>query len=202
MKKELRWVTTNKHNSPAAGATQGYMCLFATVMRHAKKQDNIDNLRYNYREFIMKQKRICKLILIALIGFLALGAFYGGIVLIISPDGSFFNMPLDLLSNSPFKTFLIPGIILLTTFGIFPIFVIYGLIRKPKSKFFNKLNLLYDYHFAWTFAIYIGLGQIIWINVQTFIFNSVDIIHTIYSSLGILIICISLLPQTRKNYKQ
>jgi len=31
MKKELRWVTTNKHNSPAAGATQGYMCLFATV---------------------------------------------------------------------------------------------------------------------------------------------------------------------------
>jgi len=37
LKKELRWVTTNKHNSPAAGATQGYMCLFATVMPHPKK---------------------------------------------------------------------------------------------------------------------------------------------------------------------
>lgn len=36
MKKELRWVTTNKHNSPAAGATQGYLCLFAAVMhKHA-----------------------------------------------------------------------------------------------------------------------------------------------------------------------
>jgi len=149
----------------------------------------------------MKQNRISKLILIGLLGFLSLGAFYGGIVLIFSPDGSFFNMPLDLLSNSPFKTFFIPGIILLITFGIFPFFVIYGLIKKPDSIFFHKLNLLYDYHFAWTFSVYIDFGQIIWINIQTLIFNSVDIIHTIYSSLGILIICIALLPQTRKNYK-
>jgi hypothetical protein len=149
----------------------------------------------------MKQNRIYKSILISLLGFLSLGAFYGGIVLIISPDGSFFNMPSDLLSNSPFKSFLIPGIILLTTFGIFPIFVIYGLIKKPDSKILNKLNLLYDYHFAWTFAVYIGFGQIIWINIQTLIFNSVDLIHTIYSSLGIIIICVALLPQTRKDYK-
>ena len=149
----------------------------------------------------MKQNRINTSILIALLGFLSLGAFYGGIVLIISPDGSFFKMPLDLLSNSPFKAFFIPGIILLTTFGIFPIFVIYGLIIKPESMIFDKLNLLYDYHFAWTFAVYIGFGQIIWINIQTLIFNSVDIIHTIYSSLGILIICVALLPQTRKNFK-
>jgi hypothetical protein len=149
----------------------------------------------------MEQNRIYKSILIALLGFLSLGAWYGGIVLILSPDGSLFNMPTDILSNSPFKTFLIPGIILLTVFGLFPIFVIYGLIKKPESIFFNKFNLLYDYHFAWTFAIYTGFGQIIWINVQTLMFNSVDIIHTVYSSLGILIICIALLPQTRQNYK-
>jgi len=149
----------------------------------------------------MKKYQIYKSILIALLGFLSLGAFYGGIVLIISPNGSFFNMPSDLLSNSPFKSFFIPGIILLTTFGIFPIFVIYGLIKKPESVMLNKLNLLYDYHFSWTFAVYIGFGQIIWINIQTLMFNSVDFIHTIYSSLGILIICIALLPQTRKDYK-
>lgn len=38
MKKELRWVTTNKHNSPAAGATQGYLCLFAAVTAKFRKQ--------------------------------------------------------------------------------------------------------------------------------------------------------------------
>ena len=150
---------------------------------------------------IMKQDRIYKSILIALLGFLSLGACYGGIVLIISPDGSLLEIPLELISNSPFKTFFIPGIILLTIFGVFPVYVIYGLIKKPESIIFNKLNLLYDYHFAWTFALYIGAGQIIWINVQTLIFNSVAIIHTFYSSLGLLIICIALLPKTRKDYK-
>ena len=39
MKKELRWVTTNKHNSPAAGATQGYDCLLASVTNKFRKNE-------------------------------------------------------------------------------------------------------------------------------------------------------------------
>jgi hypothetical protein len=149
----------------------------------------------------MKQNHFYKNLLIFLLGFLSLGAFYGSIILIISPDGSMFGMPSDLLNNSPFKDFLIPGIILLATFGIFPVYTIYALLKKPDHKFSNRFNLLYDYHFAWTFAVYIGIAQIIWINIQTLILNAVDIIHTIYAGLGILIVCIALLPQTRKHYK-
>lgn len=149
----------------------------------------------------MEQNNFFKNLLIILLGFLSIGAFFGGIGFLIRPDGSLFQMPVEILANSPFRSFFIPGIILLTTFGIFPAFVIYGLIKKPESKFLNSLNLINDYHFAWTFAVYIGFGQIIWINVQTLILNSVDILHTIYSSLGILIICIALLPSTRKHYK-
>jgi len=151
--------------------------------------------------YIMKHNDFCRNLLIILLGFLSIGAFYGGICLIISPDGSLLQMPVELLANSPFKSFLIPGLILLFTFGIFPAFVVYGLIKKPENRFFNRLNLIYDYHFAWTFAIYIAIGQIIWINIQTLILNSVGILHTIYSSLGLLIICIALLPQTRDHYK-
>jgi len=149
----------------------------------------------------MKPIYFYKNLLIFLLGFLSLGAFYGGIVLIISPDGSIFGMPLELLNNSPFKNYFIPGIILLVTFGILPVYVIYGLLKKPDNKFFNRLNLLYDYHFAWTFAVYTGIAQIIWINIQTLMLNSVGIIHTIYAGFGILIVCIALLPQTRKHYK-
>ena len=140
-------------------------------------------------------------ILMILLGFLAIGATIGGLAFIIRPDGSIYHMPVELLANSPFKNFMLPGIVLLTIFGIFPLLVIYGLIKKPESKFLNKLNLIYDYHFSWTFAVYTGIALIIWINVQTLILNSVDILHTIYSSLGILIICIAFLPQTRKRYK-
>jgi hypothetical protein len=149
----------------------------------------------------MKQNHFYINLLIFLLGFLSLGAFFGGIVFIISPDGSIFGMPLNFLINSPFKNFLIPGIILLVTFGIFPVYTIYGLLKKPDNKFFNNLNLLYDYHFAWTFAVYTGIALIIWINIQTLILNAVGIIHAIYAGLGILIVCVALLPQTRKHYK-
>ncbi len=148
----------------------------------------------------MKHSILFRNLLIALLGFLSLGAFYGGLAFIIRPDGSLFQMPVEKLSGSPFSNFLIPGIILLLTFGFLPLIVIWCLIKKPESRFLNWFNLLYDYHFAWTFSVYIGVGQVIWINIQTLILNEVGLLHTIYSSLGLLIICIALLPDTRKHY--
>jgi len=149
----------------------------------------------------MKNSKFTKKLLIFLHGFLSLGAIYGGLVFIIKPDGSVYDIPVEILQNSPFANFLIPGIILLVTFGLIPIYIIYALIKKPENKFLQKLNLLSDHHFAWTFSVYIGLALIIWINVQTLIFNAVDALHTIYSTYGILIICIALLPKTRIEYK-
>jgi hypothetical protein len=102
----------------------------------------------------MKRNIFFRNLLINLLGFLAIGALFGGLAFIIRPDGSIYQMPVEELANSPFKNFLLPGIAL-----------------------------------------------IIWINVQTLILNSVAILHTTYSTLGILIICIAILPQTRKYYK-
>jgi uncharacterized protein YjbI with pentapeptide repeats len=48
--KELRWVTTNKHNSPAAGATQGYMCLFAAVTSNfMTTKIDMQNIKEKYK---------------------------------------------------------------------------------------------------------------------------------------------------------
>jgi hypothetical protein len=149
----------------------------------------------------MKQLNFSGFILVLLLGFLSIGAIYGGVALIIKPDGSFFEMPIDILQNSPFKNFLIPGIILLFTFGLLPIYIMYAIVKRAESKFLQKLNLLYDYHYSWTFSVYIGFALIIWINTQTLLFNSVEIIHTVYSLLGILIICTALLPKTRQLFK-
>jgi len=56
----------------------------------------------------MKHLKLMKNILVSLLGFLSIGAFYGGILLIIKPDCSFFDIPIDILQNSPFKTSLYP----------------------------------------------------------------------------------------------
>lgn len=56
--------------------------------------------------------------LLFLLSFLGLGAIFGGGVLIISPSGKMFGMPLSMLDNSPFNNFLIPGIILFSLLGL------------------------------------------------------------------------------------
>ncbi len=71
------------------------------------------------------------LILLALLG---LGAMFGGGVLIISPSGKLFGMPLSMLENSPFNDFLIPGIILFSLLGLAPIGVALALIKDQNTS--------------------------------------------------------------------
>jgi len=49
--------------------------------------------------------------------------------------------------------------------------------------------------------IYTGFALIIRKNVQTLFFKAVEIIHTFFSTFGILIICIALLSKTRQLFK-
>ncbi|MEW6624904.1 MAG: hypothetical protein AB1420_17565 [Bacillota bacterium] len=61
---------------------------------------------------------------------LGIGAFFGGLVLVIDPSGELIKMPIALLKHSPFNSFLVPGIILLTMLGVLPLIVSYALITK------------------------------------------------------------------------
>ena len=47
-------------------------------------------------------------------------------MLVIEPSGELINLPIELLRNTPFENYLIPGIILLTILGNFPLYVLYG----------------------------------------------------------------------------
>ena len=54
----------------------------------------------------------------ALQTFIGLGAVLGGYGLVSDPTGAGVRMPLDMLENSPFSTFLVPGLVLLTVNGL------------------------------------------------------------------------------------
>lgn len=151
---------------------------------------------------ILNTSKILRNLLILLHLLLSIGAIFGGISLIIKPDGSLFGMPTEILQHSFFSDFLIPGFILLLTFGLFPIYLIYALLKKPENGFFERLNLLFDHHFAWTYSVYTGVALMIWINVQIAIFKTVDPLHTIYFFYGLLMVCLALLPKTRELYKK
>jgi hypothetical protein len=136
-----------------------------------------------------------------LLGFLGFGALFGGSVLIISPSGELFQMPLYLLKNSPFDDFLFPGIILFTILGLTPCFLIFALITKPISAFAERFNFFKDLYWAWSYSIYVAFALIIWIQVEMAYIQSVHWSHTLYMFWAIAIIFVALLPQIRNLYK-
>lgn len=58
------------------------------------------------------------------------GAIYGGWNLISQPDGSSLGLPLQYLINTPFDSYLIPGIILITVNGFFSLLTLGFLVFK------------------------------------------------------------------------
>ena len=141
-------------------------------------------------------------LLIILLAILGVGAVFGGGVLIISPSGQLFGMPLSLLDHSPFNNFLVPGIILFTILGIAPIGVTIALIKKPAFEFAELFNFYKDMYWGWTYCIYTAFALIIWIQIEMTFLRAVHWSHTLYMLLAVAILFVALLPQVRVLYKK
>lgn len=148
----------------------------------------------------MKTNAISNLLKFLLI-ILGLGGIFGGTVLIISPAGKLFGMPLSMLENSPFDSFLIPGIILLLVFGLAPIGLTIALIKRPKSSFAGRFNFYRDMYWAWTYCIYTAFALIIWLQTEMVILRAVHWSHSVYMGLAIVILFVALLPGIRDQFK-
>jgi len=142
-------------------------------------------------------------IFLIVLGFLAIGAIGGGIVLIISPKGELIGLPLSEFKNMPFDSYLIPGIILFSVLGVIPSLLIPALIKKPNSRIAEQINLFNDMHWSWTFSIYVAFSLIGWIHIELiFLQGVVHWLQTFYLFYAVLIIIIALLPQIRYIYNK
>ena len=141
-------------------------------------------------------------LLIFLLVFQVFSALLGFYMLLLAPSGSVMKIPESMLENSPFNSFFIPGMILLVLLGIFPAIIVFGLLRLPDWRFCEKLNVYKDKKWPWAFSVYFGIILICWIIVEEAMIGGGHLLQTIYSSLGILILIISLLPKTMKYYSR
>lgn len=78
-------------------------------------------------------KTFIKIIVILMLLFNGIGAFYGGLSLITDPTGSKLQLPLSYLENTPFRDYLIPGIVLLIVNGFFSFFTLLTVFLKSKK---------------------------------------------------------------------
>ena len=141
------------------------------------------------------------ILLVVLLLFQAIGALYGGFSLMIEPDGSIMQMPLSWLQPSPFDDYFIPGLILAVVLGLFPVFIVYGLLFMPKWNF-RHLNVYPRRHWSLTFALYLGIMLVCWINVQLLMVQQYFWLQPVMALTGLLIIVTSLAPRLIAYYEQ
>lgn len=118
-----------------------------------------------------------KTLLFLLSVFIALTALISGLLMISNPDGSILNLPLNLLSNTPFKDFLVPGMILAGLVGGTNLLAVFFNLQRHANR--------YNWSIAGGFMI---SG---WIVIQMLLINAVHWLHFIYLGAGILVILIS-----------
>lgn len=136
------------------------------------------------------KKPILVIILFFLILFQAISGIFGGIGLIIDPSGETLQIPLEWLEGSPFKSYLIPGIILFIVLGVMPFLIFFG-IRKRKL-------------WGWQGSIFIGLALIIWIAVEIIIigYQHDPPLQLIYGIVGIAILAVTNTASVKNFFRQ
>jgi hypothetical protein len=118
--------------------------------------------------------KLVRAVAIGALIFLGITSLMGAVPLIFDPSGKMLSMPLSLLEHSPFSSFLIPGIILLTGNCLLSFVVVALMMRKASH---------YGCWIALQGCILAG-----WITVQIAMIRKVIWAHYVYLAVAMVLI--------------
>ena len=113
-------------------------------------------------------------ILFALLLFNGISAVVAGAMLVYAPDGSSLEMPLSWLDHSPFHSYRIPGLLLVSVIGL--------------GSLVAAVVLLQRHRHTGRFAQVAGSALVIWIMVQMLMLRTVLPIQVTFLLVGLAII--------------
>ena len=103
--------------------------------------------------------------------FIGVGAVAGGLGLALDPSGKSLGVPLELLTETPFATYLVPGIVLFAVNGL-------GSLAGAGASFAR-------HRYAGEAAMALGAFLMAWILIQVYWMSGFHWLHWLYLSLGI-----------------
>jgi hypothetical protein len=128
-----------------------------------------------------------KKLLVFLHFFVGIGALFGGGGAILNPINPM-GISIDVLENSPFSSFLIPGIILFLVIGL--------------GNLFAGAVLYKNYDYSLYISHFMGIVLAGWIVVQCVMMRAINPLHIIYFTIGgsEMIISLRLIMNERRLY--
>lgn len=137
--------------------------------------------RHNYNHLLWEAKRIqaikMKTLLFILIALITVTTTISGLLMISAPNGSILGLSTELLANTPFNDFMMPGILLTLFVGSINLLAIFFHMERSKRRY------------NWSMAG--GVTITIWIIVQMILIQAIHWIELLYLGFGILVILIA-----------
>jgi len=103
--------------------------------------------------------------------FVGFTATVSGFLMVLYPSGVLFQMPPEMLKNSPFNDFFIPGLFLLLVLGVGQLLA--GILTMRRHPFAGLVGAAF------------GIALIIWIFVQVNMIGGRHILQYSYFSIGV-----------------
>lgn len=125
----------------------------------------------------MKALRIT---LITILFFTGLGAIWGGYTLMLDPTGGDLGLSVDILGDSPFRDFLVPGIVLFSVNGIGSLAG--GILGMIQNRLFPPAGMA------------LGIFLMAWIVIQAG-WIGLHWLHILYGSIGLVEFLLALVLQ-------
>jgi hypothetical protein len=120
--------------------------------------------------------RALRLVLVALLGFVGLGAVYGGIQMLVDPYQPM-GMTVRMIHRSPFDSFTMPGVLLLVLVGVAPLVLATASLGRTAA---NP---------GWAAAF--GLGLVAWIVTQWVLLEAQLWLQPVIFAVGLAIVAVA-----------
>jgi hypothetical protein len=139
-------------------------------------------------------------LVVALLAFLAIGGFIGGVAFVTDPTGASIGARLTSLEETPISDFLLPGLFLLVVFAIGSVALIAGLLWRPAPHLLGRIDATWHHHWAWVGTIAMGATLVAWIVYELTIFSERMVLQPILFVVGIALVALCALPSIRRYY--
>lgn len=139
-------------------------------------------------------RAMCAWLLALALAFTAASGIGGGSALVSDPLGVQTGLSTELLANTPFADFMVPGLLLLVVIGGGSSVALYLLIVQPRAEWLDRLRLTPEAHGAWTVALAVGITLFAWMGVQVALIGLVSVLQVAYGLLALVIIALALAP--------
>lgn len=138
-------------------------------------------------------------ILIGLLGFVGVTALGGGIEMLAFPLGNDF-VPRAWLDHVPVvETWVLPGIVLGSVFGIGSLCAAVGLWRRRRQDPRNVVERATGRHWSWAASLVIGALLFAWIMLEVVFIPERSVIEALYLSVSVAIVWLTLRSDVREE---